>query len=256
MGWRQTMRNNQTRFSYLQDKYFLKADMRKFRWMTQNPYFSLKEKELLALLNQLRPSRLLEVGTGEAGNLVNLEHRPKLAVGIDLYVDRCRFAREHCSTATFVCGNAYQLPFQSAVFDLVFCRDLLHHVVDGKSLVTEMARTCRPGGHVVCIEACGRNPVIFCLAVALRAERGLLRSNVKVLQSMLLEAGLADVNARMYQPLPTYRMLLHPRFGFPSLGEREWYRCWADRFDRLTARVVPQRWWGYTVVSGRKLATV
>jgi SAM-dependent methyltransferase len=235
-----------------QVRYFHEADRRKFYWMTQNPYFSAKEKQLVELLNQWQPSRLLEVGCGEGGNLINLAYRPQFTVGVDLFEERCRFARSCRAGEAFVCGDAYRLPIRSDFFDVVFCRDLLHHVLDKKRLIPEMIRACRPGGRVACIEACGRNPVIFCLAAAIRAERGLLRCNADVFKALFVEAGLADVAVRMYQPLPVYRILLHPRYGFPSLGARKWYRAWNEWLDRLCARVVPQRYWAETVVSGRK----
>jgi len=246
------MKNKQEGFLRSQAEYFVEADRRKFFWMTQNPYFSSKEKELVERLNEWQPPRLLDVGCGEGGNLVNLDYRPALAVGVDLFEDRCRFGRTQCAPAMFVCGDAYRLPVRSDSFDVVFCRDLLHHVLDKKRLIPEMVRACRPGGRVVCIEACGRNPVIAGLALAIRAERGLLRCNADVFRALLVEAGLVDVNVRMYQPLPVYRALLHPRFGFPSMGETRWYRACNDWFDRLCARIIPQRYWAYTAVSGRK----
>jgi len=239
---------------FLQDRteYFQKADATRFVWMTQNPYFSRKEKELLRLLNQLRPARLLEIGCGEGGNLVNLENRPPLMVGIDVFETRCRFAREHCPGAILLCGDGSRLPVRSGAFDVVFCRDVLHHLPDQKGFIAEMARACRPSGHVVCIEACGRNPAILPLAVAIRAERGLLRSNPESLKSLLETAGLLDVRAEMHQPLPFYRIALHPRYGVPALGKRKCYAAWADWWERLFAKVVPQRWWAYCAVSGRK----
>jgi len=238
--------------SKIQSDYFTRADADHFRWMTGNPYFSLHEKELLTLLNEWRAARVLEIGCGEGGNLVNLGYRPAFAVGVDLFLDRCRFARAHADGARTVCANGLALPIREGTFDLVFCRDLLHHVLEREALVRGMARACRPGGRVACIEACGRNPVILTLAAAVRAERGLLRSNARALAALLERAGLIDVAARMYQPLPIYRILLHPKFGLPSLAERAAYRRWADRLDRLFARIVPRALWGYTVVSGRK----
>jgi len=248
------MNADRTRFFDNQVKYFRNADARKYWWMTANPYFSSKEKELLQLLNRLRPTSILEIGCGEGGNLANLEYQAGMAIGIDLFEDRCRFAQQHCPSAAYVRADGYRLPIRSNALDVVFCRDLLHHVLDKEDFILEMARACRPNGHVVCIEACGRNPVMFCLATAIRAERGLLASNPERLKSLLEKAGLADVQVEMHQPLPSYRILLHPSYGFPSLGERQWYRRWSDRADRLLAKLVPKRWWAYTVVSGRKPA--
>jgi SAM-dependent methyltransferase len=46
-------------------------------------------------------------------------------------------------------GNAADLPFVDASFDLVLCRGALHHFSRPEQAVAEMARVCRPGGRVV-----------------------------------------------------------------------------------------------------------
>ena len=247
---------NERRRKFLDDQrdYFTEPDERKFHWMTSNPHFSKTERALLPRIEALRPERLLEVGSGEGGNLVNLQSLPPFTVGADLFPERSRFAKKHCPSAHFVAADGLRLPFADEAFDLVFCRDLLHHVLDKAALVAEMRRVCRAGGHLVCIEACGKNPVIFCLAAAVRAERGLLRSTGRSVRRLLDEAGLENTQVEMHQPLPIYRILLHPVYGRPKLGGREWYRRWNDRLDRLFARLVPRRWWGYAVISGRKPA--
>jgi hypothetical protein len=94
--------------------------------------------------------------------------------------------------------------------------------------------------------------VILTLALAVRAERGLLRSTARSIRALLADVGLTHVEATMHQPLPVYRIMLHPRFGSPGLGARPGYQRWAKRFDRLFARLIPKRWWAYAVVSGRK----
>jgi ubiquinone/menaquinone biosynthesis C-methylase UbiE len=248
------VKDKRTEFSRDQTEYFQDADEQRFRWMTGDSFFASKEKELLESLNRRKAASVMEVGCGEGANLVNLAYRPHLAVGIDLFEDRCRFAQQHCPTARFVRADGYRLPVRGDSFDAVFCRDLLHHVLRKEDLVAEMVRVCRPNGHVVCVEACGRNPVVFCLAAAIRAERGLLHSSPARLQSLLKKVGLSDVCIDMYQPLPSYRVLLHHRYGLPSLGERRWFPRWANRADRLFARLIPRSLWAYAVVSGRKPA--
>jgi SAM-dependent methyltransferase len=46
-------------------------------------------------------------------------------------------------------GNAAELPFLDASFDLVMCRGAVHHFPRPEEAVAEMARVCRPGGRVV-----------------------------------------------------------------------------------------------------------
>jgi len=53
---------------------------------------------------------------------------------------------------TYVEGDAQQLPFPEAQFDLVYCRYLLEHVADPNRAVAEMHRVTRPGGRVAVME--------------------------------------------------------------------------------------------------------
>jgi SAM-dependent methyltransferase/uncharacterized protein YbaR (Trm112 family) len=48
----------------------------------------------------------------------------------------------------FLC-NAERLPFESGVFDVVFCRSVLHHVQDMRRSLHEMLRVTRPGGKIL-----------------------------------------------------------------------------------------------------------
>jgi SAM-dependent methyltransferase len=48
----------------------------------------------------------------------------------------------------FLC-NAERLPFESGVFDVVFCRSVLHHVQDMRRSLQEMVRVTRPGGRIL-----------------------------------------------------------------------------------------------------------
>jgi SAM-dependent methyltransferase len=48
----------------------------------------------------------------------------------------------------FVIGRGQRLPFGDGSFDLVVSSNVLEHVADPWPLVDELARVCRPGGHV------------------------------------------------------------------------------------------------------------
>jgi ubiquinone/menaquinone biosynthesis C-methylase UbiE len=49
-------------------------------------------------------------------------------------------------------GDATALPFVDGSFDLVVSRFAVHHFPDPEPVLAEMARVCRPGGHVVAID--------------------------------------------------------------------------------------------------------
>jgi SAM-dependent methyltransferase len=238
-------------FMRVQHRYFAKADSDRFFWATANVCFSMKERALLDGLRSLCYGRkILEVGCGEGINLANFRSRADL-VGIDREHERCLFAKKH-SSLPIICADGLSLPFKSESFDLVFCRDFLHHVKGTANFVTEMGRICKRGGHVVAIEACGWNPVIFALSVGVRAERGLLKSKPVTICDIFVASGLQDVQIEMYQPLPLYRAILHYRFGFPALSRFRWFRSLMDWVDIVFASIIPKRFWAYAMVAGCK----
>ena len=52
----------------------------------------------------------------------------------------------------FVRGDATDLPFPDAQFEVVVSRFALHHMDDPASAIAEMSRVCRPGGSVTLID--------------------------------------------------------------------------------------------------------
>src|SRR5512142_593054 len=135
-------------FLDVQRRAWEKADERHFEWQVRNALMAASERALLdGILFSQRVGRFLEVGSGEGGNLANLAaargSRPRLTVGLDLFLEKVRFGRQRLPSQ-FVCGNALALPFASRSFDVVLARDLLHHVEDRTAALRELRRVCRP----------------------------------------------------------------------------------------------------------------
>jgi ubiquinone/menaquinone biosynthesis C-methylase UbiE len=55
----------------------------------------------------------------------------------------------------FELGDAEQLPFEAAEFDLAICRSAYHHFPNPARVMAEMARVVRPGGRVVVADMLG-----------------------------------------------------------------------------------------------------
>ena len=49
-------------------------------------------------------------------------------------------------------GDAAQLPFGDASFDLAVTRLAIHHFDKPANIVQEMARVCKPGGRVILVD--------------------------------------------------------------------------------------------------------
>jgi ubiquinone/menaquinone biosynthesis C-methylase UbiE len=49
-------------------------------------------------------------------------------------------------------GIVQELPFEDATFDIVSSRYAFHHFADPKPVISEMARVCKTGGHVIIVD--------------------------------------------------------------------------------------------------------
>jgi SAM-dependent methyltransferase len=85
-----------------------------------------------------------ELAAPHVHQVVGLDLTPAL---LRLAVDRLR--RAGITNVLLQEGNAAELPFLDASFDLVICRSSLHHFPHPEDPVAEMARVCRPRGRVV-----------------------------------------------------------------------------------------------------------
>jgi ubiquinone/menaquinone biosynthesis C-methylase UbiE len=108
-----------------------------------------------------QPSDLaLDVACGPGTFVLALAPRVHFARGIDLTEEMVRRAsafqiEQQISNACFDCGDAEQLPYPEAAFDLVFCQCSLHHMPKPAAVVKEMARVTKPEGRIVIIDTLG-----------------------------------------------------------------------------------------------------
>jgi SAM-dependent methyltransferase len=107
-----------------------------------------------AWIGTLEPDMLvLDVACGAAHVAEQIAPCVRQVVGVDvtralldLGAERLRAAGT--TNVLLQEGNATALPFVDASFDVVVCRGALHHFSDPARAVAEMARVCRPDGHV------------------------------------------------------------------------------------------------------------
>lgn len=100
---------------------------------------------------------LLDIGTGPGGIPLKIACRsPNLCVvGIDRSLNMIRVARQAAAEqkldarAYFFVGDAKQLCFPEASFDLVLANSLLHHLTDPVAAFDEITRVVKPGGLVL-----------------------------------------------------------------------------------------------------------
>jgi len=98
-------------------------------------------------------SRILDVGCGPgvlaaevARNYSNVE-----IIGLDISPQRLEYARQqnNLKNLQFQCANSTHLPFPDNSIDLVYSRFMLEYLAEPLQAVSEMARVCKAGGHVI-----------------------------------------------------------------------------------------------------------
>ena len=239
------------RFRERQQRFFHDADVGHFRWQTENPYFAKTECALLEGFPLMAGAAVLEVGCGEGGNLRNLLRTagtvPGVVVGLDLFERKLAFANGQGIGARFVCGDALVLPFRDAAFDVILCRDLLHHLDDRPQALRELRRVAKPESTIWIVEPNGRNPLVSLLALLRPHERDQLRNSVASLRK-LAARHFPRIEVEVRQPFPLSRIILHPDFGIPELGRSPIVAGFLDAWDRLLRMLWPRRWWAYIVV--------
>jgi len=242
-----------SRFQQLQVKHFARADEAKFLWQTMNPYLAGTERALLDRVSVGATERHLEVGCGEGGNLRLMEPVSKGTVGVDFSHAKVSWARRHIAGAQFVCADAGQLPFRNESFDVVLCRDVLHHVTDKAGVLDEMVRVCRAFGRIVIIEPNGCSPIMWLLGLLVRAERDLMRNSRTRLEALLEPRQVAETAVAWAQPFPFGRVLFHYRWGLPRLSV--WLGGAVLAIERMIGQMVPSDRWAYIIITTIKPAS-
>jgi ubiquinone/menaquinone biosynthesis C-methylase UbiE len=127
------------------------------RWVVNNPLRVIMQRVEMAWMAKNAPKtesgRLLEVGAGRgaAARLILRTFRPGLLVTTDL--DPAMLRRGHdylapseLSRSNLCAADCLALPFADQSMDAVFGFGIIHHVVDWRSAVIEVARVLKPSG--------------------------------------------------------------------------------------------------------------
>ena len=127
------------------------------RWVVNNPLRAGQQRVQIRRLKgmkSLRPGSIaLEVGCGRGAGarLILKEFRPSLLYALDLDVKMIESAkmyltRKERSRILLYVGDVFRLPFRDGTFDAVFGFGVLHHVVDWRGCIDEIARVLKGGG--------------------------------------------------------------------------------------------------------------
>ncbi len=90
---------------------------------------------------------ILVDGCGVGQYLARLDEDARLAIGLDIELERAIEA--HHKTPTVTCGNGEKLPFPPDQFDLVLSHEVIEHVENDRAAISEIFRVLKPGGRLV-----------------------------------------------------------------------------------------------------------
>jgi SAM-dependent methyltransferase len=100
----------------------------------------LDEQLATEMLDGLPRERLLDAGCGTGRRLKGISG----AVGVDASPEMIAAG----DATNLLVGDVRALPFPPSRFDMVWCRLVLGHLADPMVAYRELARVCRPGGHI------------------------------------------------------------------------------------------------------------
>ena len=134
-------------------------------WQEDNPFYTLRRsvnpvrvgyaRKHLGVDREAAPAgrRALEVGCGGGLLTEEIARMGFDTTGIDPAGASLRTAREHARASGLAIhydqGSGERLPYPDRSFDVVLCCDVLEHVNDAGSVISEISRVLTPGGSFI-----------------------------------------------------------------------------------------------------------
>lgn len=146
-------------------------------------------------------------GTGESANYFS----PNKVVGIDISVKMLKYAKKRLKY--IVNTDVSRLPFKDEVFDVVFCRGVLHHLLSLDTPLTEIERVLKKRGEFVLCEPIDN---IFNNFMKNRIKRKDLFSSFH--HGYSLKNLISDINKRFdIVEIKNFGYIAYPLLAFPNI---------------------------------------
>jgi ubiquinone/menaquinone biosynthesis C-methylase UbiE len=229
--------------------HYSKNETERFFWQTQNKYISKKEKNLLSCVSSFKRKKILEVGCAEGQNIKNILGN-NIYYGLDFSKKKIEFAKKNVSK-NFIVGDALSLPFKAKSFDIVFGRDILHHIDKKGKALCEMARVSKK--EVIIIEANGTCPVMWLFGTFVKIEADVKNSKIDEIKKLLSSSGLKIAKIGYAEPFPFYRFMLHYKVGLSFLGNVGLFSSLFEIIEKIFSIIIPKRFWGYIIYTAERI---
>jgi ubiquinone/menaquinone biosynthesis C-methylase UbiE len=159
----------------------------------QSPLITERAARLLAPLRG--DERALDAGTGAGALALGLAPLVGEIVGCDIVPELLAEARKLASglaNASFVEGDIFALPFETASFDIAGTLRTLHHLEHPERVIPELVRVTRPGGRLLVIDQLAPLDPLRALEID-RFERARDPSHARTLSDQDMH-GMFDMN--------------------------------------------------------------
>ena len=108
--------------------------------------YRLRKQSVCARLSTRRYGRLIEIGCG----MSPMTHRvDRLTVFTDLSLEALKLLRRRSPGGCFVVADATCLPFKKGCFDNAVSSEVLEHIPDDRTAMSEVFRILRPRGRLI-----------------------------------------------------------------------------------------------------------
>lgn len=92
---------------------------------------------------------IVEVGSGPHGVVRYLFNNARLKLGVDPLLHKFDEAPEPDTKTSYIAAVGEMIPVKDEAADLVFCINVLDHVMDAHEILLEIRRILKPGGKLV-----------------------------------------------------------------------------------------------------------
>ncbi len=103
---------------------------------------------------------VLDLGCGVGGDAVLLNGPAKKVLGIDVQ-PHPEWDGSRSNNLDFLVADTAFLPIKSEQFNVVFIKDVLHHLSKLQTAIEEIKRVTKGGGQIIIIEANRYNPIFY-----------------------------------------------------------------------------------------------
>jgi ubiquinone/menaquinone biosynthesis C-methylase UbiE len=112
-------------------------------------YWETVMTDVLGDFQSLAPDVVVEVGCGPHGVVRYLFEKARLKVGVDPLIRQFQERPGANAQTVYVAGVGENIPISENCADLVFCINVLDHVIDADQILREVRRILKPGGTLV-----------------------------------------------------------------------------------------------------------